>query len=409
MGLRKFCLSCNKVSTLQIINLGMHSFADRFISVDDISNPDPAYLLSCFLCQNCGFVQTSVETSPVERYQETEYSYTSSNSKYALEHWKMYAESVFSYLEKRPKSILEIGSNDGTLLKLFKETDPEIIIEGIDASPKMVDLANQNGVKTYLDIFGEKGASIDYLGGKKYDVVIANNVLNHSDNPSEFLLSAFNLLKDNNSIIIYELPYWKELVDNGKFDQIYHEHVSYFTIENSINLVSSIGLEIFHVELNSYHGGSIRIFCSKKGSRCVDSTVGSLLDKEHNSDLRNPITYLNLHKRIIRSKIHIIQKVNEANSSGRGVVCIGAAAKANTLLTFYGLNCTNVNFITDSSPYKIGKFTPLTRIPIKDDSAISDLRKPLCILTSWNISSRLIDVIKSHNPLAEVISPHLPN
>ena len=408
MAYRNKCLGCYSFNLNKIIDLGSHSFADRFIDKEIIDKADPAYNLSCSICKECGFIQNNIKTNPEDRYVEIDYSYTASNSKYSINHWNEYASKVIQFHQGNISSILEIGSNDGTLLKAFKILDTEFLLNGIDASPKMIKLCKDNGIDAYLDIFGSND-NIGYLNNKKYDLIIANNVLNHSESPKEFLSLAKTLLKDRNSIIVYELPYWKCLVDDKRFDQIYHEHVSYFTIHNSKCLLESIGLEINHIEVNNYHGGSLRVYCSKEKSRLVSESVNKLLEEELKSKLMSDYTYEDLVKKIKQNKILIVKKILDANLNNRDVICIGAAAKANTLLSYYGLDRSIVSFITDSSEYKIGKYTPLTRIPILPDEAIKDLKNPLCLITSWNIGEILRSKILDINPSAEIILPHLSN
>lgn len=404
MPLRSNCLACNSKLLDKIIDLGSHCFADRFIDQKIFDISDPTYTLSCSICNNCGFIQNDLITNPEDRYIQVDYSYTAANSSYSVNHWREYSSKCISYHGGSVSSVLEIGSNDGTLLEAFKEIDSTLQLTGVDASPKMVEICKEKNLDAHLDIFGSNDG--EYLKEKKYDLVVANNVLNHSDSPVSFLSLAKRKLKNKQSLIIFELPYWKSLVDDKRFDQIYHEHVSYFTIFNSRNLLALIGLEINHVEINNYHGGSLRVFCSIKNNRTINSSVLNYLNQESYSELRSLSTYEELNYVMKINKIKVVKKILDANLSNRKVICIGAAAKANTLLTYYGLDKTIVNFITDSSPYKIGKYTPLTRIPILPDSAIKDIHNPLCLITSWNIGEILKEKIFKINPSAEIILPH---
>ena len=404
MTFRKKCLSCNKPVENTIIDLGMHSFADRFIEEKDFSNSDPAYPLSILLCKNCGFIQNKIQTNPEDRYQEVEYSYTASNSDYAVNHWYKYAEEILDFSKNNPTNILEIGSNDGTLLEGFLNVNPNLNVLGIDASPKMVELANSKKINSHCGIFGNEELKV--LENKKFDIICANNVLNHSENPRNFLKSASKYLKDNNSFIVFELPYWKYLVDDGRFDQIYHEHVCYFTAENSQNLLSKIGLEIIHLETNSYHGGSLRVYCSKLNNLKVNKSVENFLLEESFSKLNHSETYKNLIKKINKNRSSLLKKILNAKEEGRKIICVGAAAKANTFLTYYGLDSTIIDFITDASDHKIGKYTPLTRIPIKPDESIAKYDYPICLVTTWNIGENLKKIIFKYNPNAKILMPH---
>ena len=385
----------------------MHSFADRFISKSDYYNLDPTYPLTCSLCDECGFVQLECVTTPEARYDEFAYSYTSSNSSSSIAYWSTYAQSVLSALEIFPESILEVGSNDGQLMSEFiSKGIPSVV--GVDASPVMCSLANRRGLQTYNSFFGKQSVSLPHHSqgylDLRYDLIVANNVLNHSNDPLDFLATAASLLTSPSSYVVFEVPYWGALVGDFQFDQIYHEHVSYLTLENSTFLAKQAGLNVTHAEMSPYHGGSIRVYCQPASSTKPSSQYFQLLEDERKLNLRDHQIYLNLKNHIIKNRQSLHKIIDNFVDSGRKIVCIGAAAKANTFLTYMGLNSTNVHFITDSSDSKIGKFTPLTRIPVRHDAAISELSSPLCIVTSWNLFDILEPIIKKINPSATVLS-----
>tara|TARA_Y100000589_G_C27191785_1_gene645096 strand:- start:3515 stop:4738 length:1224 start_codon:yes stop_codon:yes gene_type:complete len=405
MSRRNKCLSCSSLNLKKIIDLGMHSFADRFISKDDYSKYDPAFSLTCSLCKNCGLIQNDVITPPEERYQLSDYSYTASNSQYSINYWQKYSEDLYPQINTNSKDCLEIGSNDGTLLEFLKEKG--FNVTGVDASPIMVSIAKDKGLNAYCGIFGvDKNKNKNIWENKKYDLIIANNVLNHSDDPISFCKGVANLLKNETSFFVFEQPYWKDLVQLERFDQIYHEHVLYFSVENAKNLMLMCGMEVFKVEHTNYHGGSIRIYSSKKNTRKIDKSLKNFLDIEKKISLKNEQTYLKLMENLEKKKLKTLEKILYALKQKRPIICLGAAAKANTLLTYYSLNSSIIDFITDTSPYKIGKFTPLTRIPIKTDEEIANLQKPLCIITSWNLSETILLKLKKINPTAELVSAH---
>ena len=407
MNLRSSCLSCDSSALTQIIDLGMHSFADRFISQENYFGHDPAYPLSCSICDDCGFIQLDSITSPEARYNDFVYSYTSSNSQSSIAYWASYAKSVLSRLSSSPSNVLEVGSNDGQLLSEFVINGISDVT-GVDASPDMCLVANNRGIHTYNSFFGNNSSRLDnhcqdYLD-RKYDLIVANNVLNHSNDPLDFVRTAASLLSSSDSYFVFEVPYWGALVRDSQFDQIYHEHVSYLTLHNSSQLARIAGLQVTHAEITPYHGGSIRVFCQLGSGRNQSAQYSQLLDDEMALRLCDVSTYKSLMRQISINRQRLLKVVYSFIDSNRPVVCIGAAAKANTFLTYMGLNSSFVQFITDTSESKIGKYTPLTRIPIRVDADISTLDSPLCIVTSWNLFSILEPLIKQTNPTATVIS-----
>ena len=407
MSSRTSCLSCNNHDLVPIINLGMHSFADRFISKQQYFAPDPAYPLTCSLCTHCGFIQLDCITTPEARYDDYTYSYTSSNSKSSIAYWADYAKSVLSFTNIPPSSVLEVGSNDGQLLSEFLGNGIPSAV-GVDASPEMCEIANKRGIQTHNSFFGRNSTrlphhSLKYLDST-YELIVANNVLNHSNDPLDFLATACSLLATSTSYVVFEVPYWGALVRDFQFDQIYHEHVSYLTLSNSSYLAKQAGLNVTHAELTPYHGGSIRVYCQRSFDVTPSSKYFRLLEDEKLLNLCDIATYSHLREQIAINRQRLLKVVSSFIESGRKVICVGAAAKANTFLTYMGLNSTTVEFITDSSDAKTGKFTPLTRIPICDDSAISKFDSPLCIVTSWNLFDILEPIIKRINSSATIVS-----
>ena len=196
------CLCCNKKNLHEIIDLGLHSFADRFVPKRKLDITDPKYPLVLDMCSNCKFIQSRTITNPKNRYLEIDYSYTSSNSNYSRNHWVEFAGSLEKKISLKNKKIIEIGSNDGFLSYLLKKKGAEVL--GVDASEFMIKISKKK-INAIQSIFSNsQSKKIKKLFGKA-DIIIANNVFNHSDNPLDFLKGVYNLLKEN-SIFIFEQP-----------------------------------------------------------------------------------------------------------------------------------------------------------------------------------------------------------
>lgn len=393
---RSVCIICS--STVEdIISLGFHSFADSFIPIGSANLVEPVIPLLCQLCQTCGHVQSGFATDPISRYNFVPYSYTSANSTFSRSHWTEFSNFVESF-SANPKleTLLEVGSNDGYLLSLLKQIGFSVL--GIDASVDLAERASQSGIPTISALFNRD--VVDNVGSNSLNFVVANNVLNHADNLNEFMLAVRNSLVTGGRFI-GEVPYWGSTISSLHFDQIYHEHVSYFTVRSLLNLLERFGFGIQHLSFVAYHGGSIRFVAQKDSPARTE--VLHLSDQD---ELFKSTTYLDYCKRINLRRdqflaIFFEQKLKRPESS---VVGIGAAAKANTLLTYYGLNNSLIDFITDSSENKIGKLTPFTRIPILGDPAVRDLRDPTVIILSWNIAQQLRHRIQDLNPSTRFMS-----
>ena len=198
-------------------------------------------------------------------------------------------------------------------------------------------------------------------------------------------------------VFVFEVPYWLETIKSFRFDQIYHEHITYLTIESSEALLNRCGLKIIDAKVVNYHGGSLRIVASKRG---VFSKRGEkLLTTEAGYNLKDLSTYKNYMLELeLRKKTFLEKLENRLSISNQFAFGVGAAAKANTFLTYYGLDNTKVKFILDGSKYKQGKLTPVTRIPVVSDEMVKTIDSGLGIILAWNISDRLKYQLHAINP-----------
>jgi len=400
---RTSCLVCNSLNLIKIIDLGIHPFADTFIPEEKLSQSEPIYPLSCDLCKDCGQIQTSCVTNPMDRYSLYDYSYTSSNSSFARNHWEEYAKNVSKKINLQPGSfIVEVGSNDGFLAEQFQKQGHKVL--GVDPSEYMANLAEQRKVKTIVGLFNsDVGEKILNQFGKA-PLIIANNVFNHSDSPVDFAKTAAKLIAPNGTFI-FESPYWLSGFKDKKFDHIYHEHISYFTVTSSYKLLEKAGLRITDVELVDYHGGSIRVFAKRKEDFKEESPkVKLMMDEEASFKIFDFKTYENFMKFILNQRNIFLKEIYNIKSHNKPIIAVGAAAKGNTFLNFYNLNKTVIDYVTDSSPHKCGKYTPLSRIPICGDDIFANYDEVYALILSWNIS----DIIKSNlykiNPKIKFLS-----
>ena len=400
---RKNCLFCNQQNLKEIIDLGMHPLADTFIKKSKLHLSEKVYPLVVQLCDDCGNIQLKCTTTPIERYQENEYSYTSSNSSYAKSYWVNYAKNISKLFTNNNLKILEIGSNDGFLLNELKKLGHDVM--GVDASPAIASIANKNHINTTVGIFEENLSNEILSKNGKFDLIIANNVFNHSDNPNSFFNGIKKLLKQD-GLFIFESPYWVSSISSGKFDQIYHEHVTYVTVKAIQNLVKNYDLNICDVFLSEYHGGSLRFIISNKNNQNNLEKINNMIIRENELMTYSSNFYLNFMKRLKHKKFLFMEKIYNSLIKSEPIICVGAAAKGNTFLNFYGLDNKLVEYVTDTSPNKIGKFTPLTRIPISDDGVIKEFNKPNIIFTAWNVSKDLKKIIHKINPNYVEINPY---
>ena len=388
----------SNAETIRIIDLGEHGFADSFFPKHSISEASQTAPLICRLDDYSGLVQVENLTSAKDRYNYVDYAYTSSNSQVSKDHWFELINSVNDRKALRSLKILEIGSNDGFLLEIAKSYTKKLV--GIDASDYMTNLANKSGINTIKGVFGESPDLIEVLKTEYYnfDLIFANNVVNHSNNPIKFISDVANLLSSD-GIFVFEVPYWLETIKSYRFDQIYHEHVTYFSIESAEFLLNLCGLYMNDVQVVKYHGGSLRIYASRNQSSSSEKI--DLLKIEKTFKLKEKSTYVNYSIKIAKIKDDFLNKLDKRNY--KCVFGIGAAAKANTFLTYYGFNEKKMKFILDSSPFKQGKITPVTKIPIVPDDFVKTLKEGTGIVLAWNLNMSLKNKLINLNDRLEFI------
>jgi SAM-dependent methyltransferase len=392
--MKKFYLK--KKTSIEVFDLGNHPFADTFISKKDLNKKEPIYPLKCFLDKKSGCIFNEVITSDKKRYNLYDYSYTSSNSSYSKNYWKKYAND-FNKKYKFKGKILEIGCNDGFLLNQFNKKKYKSF--GCDASKFICNLSKDKKYKVMNFIFNLKNSKIikKKIGG--IDYVIANNVVNHSNNPNDFIKGVKNILNDN-GYFIFEQPYWLDMMKTSRIDQIYHEHITYFTIKFSEWILEKNGMILYDYEKTPYHGGSLRIIARKKKnfSKKNNLKIKNGIKNESNFGLFKKKIYQLINQKLEKRKKLLHKKISLYKKNGYKVAGIGAAAKANTFLCYFDLNNKVIDFVTDASKFKIGKFTPKMRIPIFSDEIFKEKNmKIVAIILSWNISELLKAKLKKLN------------
>jgi hypothetical protein len=335
-----------------------------------------------------------------ERYQENDYSYDSSNSKIAISHFTNMAEEVAKRVSLTTDDmVVDIGSNVGTLLSGFKALGARV--QGVDPAHNIAAIAIQNGIPTFNDFFGEAAAQHILKMGKA-KVVTMTNAFNHVSDLDAFMRALTPVLCDDGLFVI-ELPYFLEIIRKKHFDVIYLEHVSYVAVKPLVPFFAKYGLHVVHVEENDYMSGSLRIFVGK-GS--PDETVSAFIAQEELGGLYDAGAWKRFADEVRHMKLRLLSELLEARKQGGKTVAIGAAAKGNTLLNYCGIDTTLIDFATDASPLKIGKWTPGSHLPILGDDAIDESVTHALIL-AWNIADFLKGKIGPKHPHLTFITPHV--
>jgi hypothetical protein len=274
---------------------------------------------------------------------------------------------------------------------------------GVEPSANIKSVAEGNGIPTIIDFFNESVVK-EILKSSKAKAISGTNVFNHIEDVSALMKNISDLLTDDGQFVI-ETPYLVHLLEKDAFDTIYLEHVSYFSVKPHVEFFKKFGLYIYHLERNDYMGGSIRVFVGKDEKKENKELLKEFYALEDGMRLMNSDTYEKFMDKVKNFKYELSRKLYEIKAKGGKIIAIGAATKGNTLLNYCKIDSTLVDYIAESSPLKIGKYTPGSYIKIIDEKEIDKDAEHVLILP-WNIG----DFLKTkftYLSKAEFIVPHM--
>jgi SAM-dependent methyltransferase len=325
-----------------------------------------------------------------KEYLFKNYLYMTSASKPIVEHFIKYAKEIYEeFLQGLDEPlVVEIGSNDGSLLAEFKKLGTSIL--GIEPATNLANLANQSNITTTNTFFSSKVGK-EITQSRNASVVVANNVIGHVEDLQD-LMEGIKILIGEKGVFIFEVPYLVDLIKKLEFDTIYHEHLSYFSLLPIMNLTHRYGLEIFDIKKQSVHGGTIRVFISQKNNFKTKDSVKHFLGEEHGFGLDDIEIYRSFSikvaefKRKLKTELEIIKKENKS------IFGYGAPAKGNVLLNYCNIDTRFLDYIIDTTPLKQGKYTPGTHRPIFPPEKISDKGDGhIALLLAWNYESEILE------------------
>jgi SAM-dependent methyltransferase len=386
--IRSKCGICNSIDLISILNLGEQPPANSLIEDLSFISQEVKFPLRLGFCKNCCFVQLLDIVN--KEFLFKHYLYMTSASKPIVEHFKKYADEIYNnyLISKNESTVLEIGSNDGSMLLEFKKLGAKVL--GIEPAENIAKIANESGILTKNNFFSSTVAK-EISKTENISVIVANNVVGHVEDLHDFMDGIKILIKEN-GIFVFEVPYLNDLIEKLEFDTIYHEHLSYFSLLPIINWVNQFGLEVFDIKKQSVHGGTIRVFITKKGNILQKNSVQEFLDQERQYGLDKILTYEKFAQNIIDLKSELIESIIKLKKEKKSLIGYGASAKGNVLLNYCNIDHTILDFIVDTTLLKQGKFTPGTHIPILPPNEMETKGDgDLILLLAWNYEDAILE------------------
>ncbi len=383
----KQCRLCKSNELKLFLSLGRTPLANSFLEEKQLEQPEEFYPLNVCFCKSCGFVQLAEVVPPEKMFKN--YIYVTSTSSEALEHYKNLVNDVMEKF-KLPKNslVVEFASNDGTLLKNFKKF--EIRVLGVEPAENIAPIAEASGIETINDFFNQKVAKNIVESKGKAIMIIGTNVFAHIDNLDE-IMKSFQILLDDDGVIIIESPYLVDFFEKTEYDTIYHEHVSYLSLIPLVKFFGMYGFKIFDVKRTNIHGGSIRIFASGINSKFKETkNLSELLSLEKNLGLDTIKQYLDFALNVQKSRVKLLELLYKLKLDGKKIIGYGAAAKGNTLLNYCNIGADILDYVADKSPLKQGKYTPGTNIPVVHQDRILENRQDYMLILAWNFAEEIM-------------------
>jgi SAM-dependent methyltransferase len=380
------CLLCGGGQVEPFLDLGRTPLANRFLTAEQLDQPEPAFPLRTGFCHACGHVQLLDLAPPDQMF--TNYLYVSSMSATLRAHLGNLAASIAHRRNLTPDSlVVDIGSNDGTLLSSF--TPGQVRRLGIDPAENLAALARGVGVDTLTAYFGAETAARVRAGHGPAAVITATNSFPHIPRLDDYMEGVDRLLAPD-GVLVIEAHYLMDFLEQSAFDTIYHEHVSYWRLATAMRLFARHGFEVFDAERLDLHHGQLRMWVRRAGRGPVSPRVDEILEAERRAGLHRLETYRRFAERVEALRHQWRQTIGAMRGEGLTLAGYGAPAKGMTLLSYFGMGARDLLFIADRSPLKQGLYTPGSHIPVVGPERIDEVRPGYLVILAWNFAEEVM-------------------
>ena len=362
----------------------------------------PAFPLELLRCDDCGLAQIGLEVDPQVLFPYS-YPYLSGTTRILRENFAdLYREASSLVKIGAEDLVIDIGSNDGTLLVNFKDGDHRVL--GIEPS-RAGEVARTRGIDTLTDYFGLATARRVRAERGPAKVITAANVFAHIGDVHGVAAGIVELLAPD-GVFISESHYLLALVDTLQYDTIYHEHLRYYALGSLEALLSRHGLEVFHVKRIPTHGGSIRVYAARPGSYPVAPSVAERRSHEQQFGITDGSALAAFRRRVGESKLALYDLLASLKKPGSRIYGIGAPSRASTLINYVGLDDGIVDAVMEvSGSHKLDKYVPGTRIPVLDEAKLYADQPEYALLLSWHIADELAGNLRKRGYKGAFIVP----
>lgn len=381
------CRVCGGSKLVKYLDLGMMPLANNLAASAAEARAMQRYPMQVLYCRDCSLSQLSVVIDP--RALFSKYAYRSSINQAYLRHCREMATSVRDSLGLQPGDlVVDIAGNDGALLSVFKD-ELGVRVVNVDPAENLAAIAEASGVPTITGFWGADVARqiISEYGSPK--LITATNVFAHVDNVRDFIAAAKECM-DEDGVLMLEFPYGVDFIEHREFDTIYFEHLSYMLLRPTKRLAESLDMQVFDVQKQDIHGGSVRVFVGNTDAHEVRPLVRTFLTKEAAGGYHDIAVYENWKNEIKTLIDDLVTRISKLKKDGASIAGFAASAKGNTLLNACRFDASTIDYIVDDTPEKVGMFSPGTGIPIVDRTILFDDPPDYLVILAWNFADEII-------------------
>ena len=391
---RTRCRMCDGDHLEKVMELTPTPPGNNFLKKEEIDTAEPCYPLDLYFCDDCHHVQLGHVVDPKILYQNN-YPYVSATSSQFVRHLNEYADAMVERFALQPGSLVaDIGSNDGTCLRAFKQHGMKVL--GVDPAENIAEAATAAGIETIGQFFSLKLAQQlkEQYGAAKF--ITSHNACAHIDQLDGVMRGVAHWL-DDGGVFVLEVGYLVDVYSNLWFDTIYHEHCDYHTVGPFEKLFERTGLELVAVQRVSPQGGSIRIMAQKAGGNFKrDESILQLMDLEVELGLDQPSTFALYLERINVAGKGLRTLIRSIKAENKSIAAYGATTKSTTMLAQFGVNADSIDFIVDDNPLKQGLFSPRLHIPVVPTGELYRRRPDYVLVLAWNFAEPIMAMHKAY-------------
>ncbi len=387
---RDNCRLCGRRRLSQVLSLAPTPPANAFVPAEQREVPQPCFPLDLHFCEDCRHLQLLEVVDPRVLFEN--YVYVSGTSPAFVAHFEAYARDLMNRFRPPPGSfVLDIGSNDGTLLRFVQQARMRVL--GVDPARSIAEAATQAGIETQAAFFTPALAREIRAQHGPAKIITANNVFAHTDD-LHGVVEGVRMLLAPDGVFVFEVSYLVDVFEKTLFDTIYHEHLAYHSVKPLIPFFKSQGMELIEALRVSSHGGSLRGMVQLAGGPHPSGrSVAEAVAGEERLQLDQAATFRRFGENINQLKADLGRLLKRLKAEGKKIAGFGAPAKATTLMYHFGIDGSVVDFIIDDSPLKQGLYSPGFHIPVLPAAAIEELKPDYLLLLAWNFAE---SIMKKH-------------